>query len=116
MVNDYESASKGYVARFGNIYVEIANTSMEPTLSPGDVIVCKEVDPNTLAVGDIILYWSFTSGVGELNAHRIYAIYDVGDRYLFVTKGDNNMHPDRSAISEEYIVGKYERKAFLGLV
>jgi len=82
--------------------VTIDGISMEPAYSRGDLaIVREEVDPASLAVGDVILYRR-----GNLPVlHRIIAIEEGGGGRVFTTQGDNVDTADPS-IAEDEIEGK----------
>ena len=89
---------------------EIQTDSMYPTFRIGDVIEYKEVDPGTLRVGDIIIYWTLIENERVMNAHRIVAIYEdeKGIRY-FETQGDANNAPDALTVHQSEVIGKYVR-------
>lgn len=106
------SSGQGAPSIFGLQMYSIQTDSMQPTLNPGDLIFAGEIgDPNELAVGDIITYWTVIDGKRALNTHRIHAIYDMGDgKPLFATKGDNNTSADPLNVQAGSIVGKYSWK------
>ena len=117
LYREFVSASGSGVPKvFGKIVLEIQTDSMSPTLKPGDIIVCKEVDPEDLKIGDIITYWTVINGERVLNTHRIYQIYDGGDYLIFETKGDNNSVPDPLMVHEAEVSGIYVRKAVFGFL
>ena len=94
--------------------LEITDDSMAPTFSSGDTVVVEAVDPNDLAVGDIIAFWAVIDGQRMIVVHRITNIYDGGNFLAFSTKGDNNSQDDPSNVHESDIVGRYIRKAIFG--
>ena len=100
---------------FGQMMLEIQSNSMQPTFSAGDVIICEKVEATSLKTGDIIAYWTIVDGESVINVHRIYEIYDGGNYLIFATKGDNNAAADPLVVHETEVIGKYVRKAFLGL-
>ena len=111
----YAAASGTVPEIFGKIVLKIQTDSMSPTFDSGDSIIVEPVDPSTLREGDIISYWTIIDGNRVLNTHRIIEIYDGGDHLIFSTKGDNNNTADRLTVHESEIVGKYVRKAILGM-
>ena len=115
MYRTFATASGEIPYVFGNMALEIQTGSMSPTFTPGDIIICEEVDPSTLKVGDIITYWTAIGGERVLNTHRIVEIYDGGGYRIFATKGDANTEMDSLTVHESEVVGKYVRKAILGI-
>lgn len=82
---------------FGYSYVNILSGSMEPTLSIGDMAICKEQDE--YAVGDAVLF----QDKGYLVLHRIAEVNDDG---TFVMRGDANNVNDETAIPQSSVYGK----------
>ena len=80
-------------------YEPVLTGSMEPAISVGSVVLIEPVDPETLAVGDVIC---FKFSESTLITHRIVEISDTG----FTTKGDANEEPDLSIVRRTSIVGK----------
>ena len=104
------SSGNGVPSIFGIEFLSIQTPSMEPTISPGDLIIDKSVgDASELHVGDIITYWTVIDGERVLNTHRIVEIYDGGSYLIFATKGDNNSTEDPLTVHESEIVGVYSR-------
>lgn len=86
----------------------VMSGSMEAKLYAGDLAIVKDVDKNTIKVGDII---AFQESKDFVVTHRI-----VGEEYtdegekLFITKGDNNNTEDTNRVSLSQIEGKYVTK------
>lgn len=107
------------VSLFGYYTFSVVTDSMQDTINPGDVIIGKKVDPDTLTEGDII---TFTAPGGVLKGnnitHRIVHVeYSEDGKVLyFRTKGDNpkvgedswNLLP--SAVKAKYV----KTSVFLG--
>ena len=70
----------------------VLSGSMEPTLQTGDVVVAKRVEPGDVRIGDVVTYRSPT---GRLVTHRVRALHQTGERFVFVTKGDANNSTER---------------------
>ncbi|MDA4121478.1 MAG: signal peptidase I, partial [Thaumarchaeota archaeon] len=64
----------------------VENTSMLPTLEPGDLVVIQGTSMTDLRLGDIIVYDPPCSSTGVSVIHRVIAFQNGGA----VTKGDNN--------------------------
>ena len=93
----------------GDTY-EIQTDSMYPTFRIGDVIEYEKADPETLRVGDIIVYWTIRNGERVMNAHRIAAIYeDEEGTRVFETQGDANNCVDALTVHQSEVIGKYVR-------
>jgi signal peptidase len=85
----------------------IQTNSMKPTMSKGDLIIVKNVDPSTLVVGDIISFYDTIDGENIIKTHRIIDIFDDGKARIYTTKGDANDTDDNFGLTEVDIVGKY---------
>lgn len=82
---------------FGYSFINILSGSMEPTISAGDLVICKEQD--SYNVNDPVLF----EEQGFLVLHRIVDIDEDGD---FITKGDANNANDKAEIQPENVYGK----------
>jgi signal peptidase len=80
----------------------IVSSSMDPELKVGEVVVTREVDPYTVATGDIVTFQSPIDG--RLVCHRVVDIREDSLRY-FQTKGDANQRPDAFLVPAESILG-----------
>lgn len=87
------------------------NTIKKGGFRSGDIILTKEVDPETIQVGDVITYRPSTNPTNESTnnlTHRVVKINDhLGneDGLFFVTRGDANKTDDMP-ISATALVGK----------
>lgn len=89
----------------------VATGSMVPKYQIGDVILCKEVDTNTLKIGDDITYLG-NSGTfkNKTVTHRIIDIKTNGDgEKSFYTKGIASTRTD-PVVKEEQIYGKIVKR------
>ena len=104
------SSAKGKAVNvFGSTMLKVVTGSMEPSISTGDFIIIKKVDPDTLKEGDVISFYSEQSDIyGKLITHRIAGKTDDG---RFITRGDANPVDDSVSVDPDRIVGKYIRKA-----
>ena len=75
--------------------------SMEPTISRGDIAMVKEVETETLKVGDIIAF----KQENIIIAHRIMEMNKVDGTIIITTKGDSNNDIDEQTVSPENIEG-----------
>lgn len=92
---------KGFIVR---------SDSMSATdFSAGDLVIVKDVDPQTLQEGDIIAFTSSnTENFGEVVTHKIRKITkDENGNPAFVTYGTTTDTNDESLVTYEFVVGKY---------
>lgn len=82
----------------------VESGSMEPALSPGDLIWIDDVDPSDIQEGDIITFAS--AGNNVPTTHRVYAKTGSGEDANFVTKGDANDSPDASVTEPPEVIGE----------
>ena len=75
----------------------ILSGSMEPELSPGDVVIVA--DGQSARVGDVI---TFTNGGSVPITHRVVAVEDG----QYVTKGDANENIDSEPVAPSAVVGR----------
>ena len=82
----------------------VLSGSMEPNYPTGSVIFVREVDPFTLAEGDVI---TFMLDEDTVAPHRIVDVPDEGDPSVvrFQTKGDANDAPDGSLVHYKNVIG-----------
>ncbi|QBJ97350.1 signal peptidase I [Rhodococcus sp. ABRD24] len=84
----------------------VLTSSMEPTYSPGALIVVRTQDPETLKVGDPITF-QWESDNPDVVTHRITAAQRTSQGELrFTTQGDANSSPDERTVVPEQIRGK----------
>ena len=96
--------------------IKINDDGMSPTFSAGDKLIFKEVsDASSLKVSDIIAYWTVMDGQRVITVARIHEIYAEDDFFLFSTTYDNYDSVNPLTVHESEIIGKYKRKAILGL-
>ena len=77
--------------------------SMWPTLRQGDLIIAYKPSPEDIHVGDIIIYKDYR---GTLIIHRVIKVLNKGNKYYYVTKGDNNPYRDPMDVPYERVEGK----------
>lgn len=91
---------------FGATPYTVLTGSMEPTLSPGSLIVVKPGPPAELRAGDVITF-QIESDNPAVNTHRItQVVYDAQGRQRIQTQGDANSVPDRDMLVAEQVRGK----------
>ena len=91
------------VLRFtGGELLAVRTGSMEPEMSPGDLLISREVDPRTVRRGDVITF-RVPSEDNTLVTHRVTSVQDDGN--TFTTKGDANDTADPFTTKAEDVLG-----------
>ena len=80
--------------------------SMEPDLPPGTLVVVRPVDPEDIALGDVITF-QLESGKPTVATHRVVAVGTRLDgEQVFTTQGDANGTPDRNPVRAVQVQGR----------
>lgn len=80
--------------------------SMEPGLPPGTLVVVRPVEPEDIAVGDVITF-QLESGKPTVATHRVVAVGTRLDgEQVFTTQGDANGAPDRNPVRMVQVQGR----------
>jgi signal peptidase len=79
--------------------------SMVPAIPVGSVVAAKSVEASAIKVGDIITFRSGTEA-DNVVTHRVVEVSNGDGALSFRTAGDNNAHPDGSAVLAESVIGK----------
>ena len=92
------------------MYIVNSDSMAKTDFDAGDLILVKEVNPNTLRVGDIITFMSQdTESFGETVTHKIRKLTtDADGNPGFVTYGTTTDVDDQTIVTFPYILGKYE--------
>lgn len=78
--------------------------SMAPELEVGSLVFTRSVEPETIAVGDIITFRPAANGQA-LITHRVIGVGRSSSLY-FETKGDANQAPDPFTVPARNLVGR----------
>jgi len=101
---------------FGIAPLIVESGSMEDEILINDLIFVKQVDPDTLKVGDVVAFQPPTRGK-KVITHRIIAISMESGRKQFTTKGDANNVADQEPVETYQVAGLYfARLAGMGKV
>jgi len=92
----------------------VLSGSMEPTMSPGDVIVVEDVDPEDVERGDVITYRR--NGEDRPTTHRVVEVQQEGDTVAYRTAGDANEDPDSGLVRPAELEGRLASVAGVPLV
>ena len=78
-------------------FISIRGESMEPTFSPGSLLLARTASPEEISPGDIISFKG-TSPAEPSVVHRVVSIESAGHILSARTMGDNNPVPDPGAL------------------
>ena len=82
----------------------VLSGSMEPAMSPGDVIIVNGVSAASIQEGEVITY---TGGDGKTpTTHRVQEVVEQDSGVAFRTKGDANEDPDSQLVTPGQVEGK----------
>ena len=92
------------------MYIVNSDSMAKTDFDAGDLILVKEVNPNTLKVGDIITFMSQdTESFGETVTHKIRKLTtDADGNPGFVTYGTTTGVDDEKVVTFPFILGKYQ--------
>jgi signal peptidase I len=80
--------------------------SMEPTISPGDVVINEQIAPAEAKVGDIVTFRD-PEEQSKMLTHRVVAVRPVKEgRYAFVTQGDANNTQEHWRVPADGQIGR----------
>ncbi|WP_194840463.1 signal peptidase I [Hyperthermus butylicus] len=82
-----------YALNVSTPFVVVEGSSMLPSLYTGDIVIIHKPSPDKIKIGDIIVYRSLR---GNLVIHRVVEVTTAPycKPVCYITKGDNNLHPD----------------------
>ncbi len=93
--------------------LSVQSGSMQPLISKGDAVLIESVKPADVHVGDIISYRSAVDSKLVIT-HRVLVVNAQAG--MLVTKGDNNLTPDKP-VNDAAIIGRvHQRIVHLGYV
>ena len=114
-VNTFDKTDRNI---FGYKFFIVQSDSMKATdFAAGDVIIVREVDPKTLKADDIITFISpdpadesqkESGKLWYVVSHKIREVTEDDDGLAFRTYGTTTGEDDKTLVSEENVLGKYE--------
>jgi signal peptidase len=79
---------------------------MEPTISPGDVVINEQIAPAEAQVGDIVTFRD-PEQQSKLLTHRVVGMRRLDDgRFAFVTQGDANNTQEHWRVPADGQIGR----------
>jgi signal peptidase I len=100
--------NRGYASLGGYSFFRVVTGSMEPEIPIGALIISKQVDIDTLEIGDIVCFRSEIYEIyGQSITHRVIDISkDENGITKLQTKGDFNTAADSLYVTERNLIGK----------
>lgn len=90
---------------FGARPYTVLTGSMEPAISPGDVVVAERIAPQEARVGDVVMFRDPADQERTIT-HRVTRIRRASEHVWFVTRGDANDHGERWRIAGDGRLGR----------
>jgi signal peptidase len=102
----FQRVTKNKLA-LGNFYIfEIISGSMEPVYKPGDVILVRKCNYDSIKIGDDVTYLGNSGNLdGLIVTHRVIEKFEYEGKRRLKTKGINNEVED-PIISEDQVYGR----------
>ncbi|HEY2714638.1 MAG TPA: signal peptidase I [Solirubrobacterales bacterium] len=79
--------------------------SMEPAISPGDVVIDEQIAPGEARLGDVVTFRD-PEDQAKLLTHRVVGVRRAGSHFWFVTKGDANNTRERWRVAADGEIGR----------
>lgn len=93
-------------------FIVLSDSMSKTDFSAGDLVLVKQVDPETLQEGDIISYTSQNkANYGKTVTHKIRKrTVDASGEPGFITYGTTTDTDDETVVTYPYILGKYQAR------
>jgi signal peptidase len=88
----------------------VLTDSMYPNIQSGDLIICRETDPASVEVGDVISFFDPQGDGTSVVSHRVKSIIHEDGTLAFRTQGDANNAEDDATVPAENLVGVYQSR------
>lgn len=86
----------------------VLTDSMYPEIKSGDMIICDDVKPKDVKVGDVISFFDPAGNGTAIVTHRVVEVTEQNGKIAWRTKGDNNNTDDKLPVTEDKLVAIYE--------
>lgn len=87
----------------GDTSYVVLSGSMEPAISPGDVVIVQDTTVSAVGVGDVV---TFGTGSETPTTHRVVDVVEQDGQTTLRTKGDANEDPDAGVVTAEQLRGE----------
>jgi signal peptidase I len=99
----------------GSAFLRVKGKSMEPFLEMGERILVSDVAPQSINIGDVVVFncrGGLQSTGVEIIVHRIVDKFRFSDKLYFVHRGDNARLLGMSIFAEDQLLGRIENGGF----
>ncbi len=105
------SQKNGYFRIFKSIPLTIKDSSMEPTIKKGSLIITKEYKNNDIKEGDVISYRSIDkNNTLEIKTGRVKTIITVNEQTIYITEFDNKEYTDSEQVNFKNVISIWNGK------
>lgn len=95
----------GLPAAVGGMPLTVLSGSMEPTYSPGDLVVVRPTPADEVQIGDVLTYQLRSDDPTRVTHRVISRSSDTNGETTFITQGDANDAPDEKPVRDVQVVG-----------
>lgn len=88
----------------------VLTDSMLPEIASGDLIICQQLDPAEVQVGDVIAFFDPAGNGSSVVTHRVVEIVEENGTVKWRTRGDNNNTEDKVLVPTDNLVGIYRSR------
>lgn len=93
-------------ALFGFSPMVVVSGSMEPVFPIGTFLLSRQVTPDQVEEGDIIVFYGTVGSITGTITHRVIEKGGDGDQVFLITQGDANSVPDPHPVTRDNLLGK----------
>lgn len=105
------SQKNGYFRVFKSIPLTMKDSSMEPTIKKGSLIITKEYKNNDIKEGDVISYRSIDkNNTLEIKTGRVKTIITVNEQTTYITEFDNKEYTDSEQVNSKNVISIWNGK------
>lgn len=105
------SQKNGYFKVFKSIPLTMKDSSMEPTIKKGSLIITKEYKNNDIKEGDVISYRSIDkNNTLEIKTGRVKTIITVNEQTTYITEFDNKEYTDSEQVNSKNVISIWNGK------
>lgn len=108
LIFSIQVVSKGFVTIGGYSTFRVVTGSMEPTISTGALLICKDTNIEKIEKGDIICYRSKVAEIYDsIVTHRVVSVLEnEAGKIQLETRGDANLSSDPYYVDADNLIGR----------